>query len=160
MNRLDPAVSAMTEKENSEKGKNIVCFFGFGILSLIYDEISLIAAEDILAGSTIATTTVILSIAIPVLTIKLAAPWFFQRISYFKKILLVVAFFLGGLILLVCSQRISGRLAGVSIVESGVATSEITFLSLTAFYEHITVSAFVAGVGAASFIGPLYYTSK
>lgn len=153
-------ILSMAENETPEKGKNIVCFFIFGILSLIYDEICLIAAEDILAGSTIATTTVILSIAIPVLLIKLTAPWFFQRISYLKKILLVVAFFLGGLTALVCSQRISGRLAGVGIIESGVATSEITFLSLTAFYEHITVSAFVAGVGVASFIGPLYYTSK
>lgn len=105
----------MIENDNPEKGKNIVCFFVFGILSLIYDEICLIAAEDILAGSTIATTTVILSIAIPVLAIKLTAPWFFQHISYFKKILLVMAFFLGGLITLVYSQRISGRLAGVGI---------------------------------------------
>lgn len=150
----------MTETKSTEKGRNILCFFVFGILSLIYDEISLIAAEDILSGSTIATTTVILSIAIPVLAIKLAAPWFFQRVSYLKKIVLVVVLFLGGLTTLVCSQRISGRLAGVSFVETGVATSEITFLSLTAFYEHITVSAFVAGVGVASFIGPLYYTSK
>lgn len=150
----------MTDTKSAEKGRNILCFFVFGILSLIYDEISLIAAEDILSGSTIATTTVILSIAIPVLAIKLAAPWFFQRVSYLKKIVLVVVLFLGGLTTLVCSPRISGRLAGVSFVETGVATSEITFLSLTAFYEHITVSAFVAGVGVASFIGPLYYTSK
>lgn len=150
----------MTDTKSAEKGRNILCFFVFGILSLIYDEISLIAAEDILSGSTIATTTVILSIAIPVLAIKLAAPWFFQRVSYLKKIVLVVVLFLGGITTLVCSQRISGRLAGVSFVETGVATSEITFLSLTAFYEHITVSAFVAGVGVASFIGPLYYTSK
>ena len=71
----------------------------------------------------------------------------------------VVVFFLGGLTTLVSSQRILGRLAGVSVIESGVATSEITFLSLTAFYEHITVSSFVAGVGLSSFIGPLYYTS-
>jgi len=150
----------MTDLENTEKGRNIVCFFFFGILSLIYDEICLIAAEDILAGSTIATTTVIISIAVPVLVIKLAAPWFFQRVSYLTKISLMVVFFLGGLGTLVFSRHIPGRLAGVSIVESGVATSEITLLSLTAFYEHITVSAFVAGVGVSSFVGPLYYTSK
>ena len=150
----------MSNNENKEKGRNIACFFFFGILSLIYDEICLIAAEDILAGSKIATTTVILSIAIPVLIVKIAVPWFFQRVSYLKKIALVVAFLLGGLGILVYSPRIPGRLEGVGIVESGVATSEITFLSLTAFYEHITVSAFVAGVGVSSFVGPLYYTSK
>ena len=150
----------MSQAENTGKERNIICFFLFGILSLIYDEICLIAAEDILAGSKIATTTVILSIAIPVLSVKVLAPWFFQRVSYVKKIALVVVFLIGGLGTLVYSPHIPGRLAGVGVVESGVATSEITFLSLTAFYEHITVSAFVAGVGVASFVGPLYYTSK
>ena len=150
----------MSHAEHTENERNIICFFVFGILSLIYDEICLIAAEDILAGSKIATTTVILSIAIPVLSVKLIAPWFFQRVSYMKKIALVVVFLIGGLGTLVYSPHIPGRLAGVGVVESGVATSEITFLSLTAFYEHITVSAFVAGVGVASFVGPLYYTSK
>lgn len=150
----------MSHAEHTENERNIICFFVFGILSLIYDEICLIAAEDILAGSKIATTTVILSIAIPVLSVKVLAPWFFQRVSYVKKIALVVVFLIGGLGTLVYSPHIPGRLAGVGVVESGVATSEITFLSLTAFYEHITVSAFVAGVGVASFVGPLYYTSK
>lgn len=150
----------MADIESKEKGRNIVCFFFLGILSLIYDEICLIAAEDILAGSTVATTTVILSIAIPVLIVKLIAPWFSQRVSYLKKILLVIVLFLGGLMALVFSPHITGRLVGVSFVESGVATCEITMLSLTAFYEHITVSAFVAGVGVSSFVGPLYYTSK
>lgn len=150
----------MSHAEHTENERNIICFFIFGILSLIYDEICLIAAEDILAGSKIATTTVILSIAIPVLSVKVLAPWFFQRVSYVKKIALVVVFLIGGLGTLVYSPHIPGRLAGVGVVESGVATSEITFLSLTAFYEHITVSAFVAGVGVASFVGPLYYTSK
>ena len=150
----------MSQAKNTENERNIICFFLFGILSLIYDEICLIAAEDILAGSKIATTTVILSIAIPVLSVKVIAPWFFQRVSYMKKIVLVVVFLIGGLGTLVYSPHIPGRLAGVGVVESGVATSEITFLSLTAFYEHITVSAFVAGVGVASFVGPLYYTSK
>ena len=149
----------MTNVENKEKGRDIACFFFFGVLSLIYDEICLIAAEDILAGSAIATTTVILSIAVPVLVVKLTAAWFLQRVSYWKKISLVL-FFIGGLVTLVFSPHIPGRLAGVSIVESGVGTSEITLLSLTAFYEHITVSAFVAGVGVSSFVGPLYYTSK
>ena len=150
----------MANLENKEKGRNIACFFFFGVLSLIYDEICLIVAEDILAGSTIATTTVILSIAVPVLVVKLTLPWFLQSVSYWKKISLVILFFIGGLITLVFSLRIPGRLMGVSIVESGVAASEITLLSLTAFYEHITVSAFVAEVGVSSFVGPLYYTSK
>ena len=146
--------------EDKEKGRNILCFFFFGMLSFIYDEICLIAAEDILAGSTIPTAVVIITIAIPVILIKLTSPWFLQHVSYFKKIGLVFILFLMGLVSLVLSPRIPGRLAGVSIVESGVATSEITLLSLTAFYEHITVSAFVAGVGVSSFVGPLYYTSK
>ena len=151
----------MEEPAADEKPKNIVCFFCFGILSMIYDEICLIAAEDILAGSTMATTTVILSIAAPVLIIKLVAPWFLQKVSYPKKLALVVTLFVGGLTALVATRHnISGRLAGVSVVESGVTISEITLLSLTAFYKPIALSSFIAGAGVSSFLGPLYYTSK
>ena len=45
-----------------EKMRNILCFVAFGILSLVFDEMSLIAAQDSLAGSRIATSNVIIAI--------------------------------------------------------------------------------------------------
>ena len=143
-----------------EKVRNILCFMSFGILSLIFDEMNLIAAQDYLAGSKIATSNVIVAIALPVLVVKLLAPWCIQKCSFLTKSVLIVLLFIVGLVVLVTVNVVYGRLIGVSIAESGVSLGEITFLSLTAFYGPVTVSAFVAGIGLASLLAPLYYTSK
>jgi len=142
-----------------EKARNIICFFALGVLSLVYDEISLAAAEDVLSGSKIATTNVIVAIALPVLVVKTSAPWFLQKCSYLYKSCIVVLLLLAGLIVIVSVEKVHWRLLGISIIESGVSFSEITFLALTAAYQEVTVSAFVAGIGVASLLGPLYYTA-
>ena len=143
-----------------EKAKNIICFFFLGIVSLIYDELNLAAAEDVLSGSRIATTNVIIAIALPILAVKSSAPWFLQKCSYLSKSCVVVCLLLTGLIVLVCVEKVHWRLLGISIIEAGVSFSEITFLALTASYQEVTVSAFVAGIGVASLLGPLYYTGE
>ena len=145
---------------SSEKTSNIACFFFLGVLSLIYDETSLAAAQDVLAGSKIATTAVILAIALPVLAVKTSAPWFLQNCSYLTKACISALLLLTGLVVLVSVHPFHLRLFGISIIESGVSFSEITFLAMTAFYQDTTVSAFVAGIGVASLVGPLYYTGE
>ena len=121
-------------------------------------EISLAAAEDVLAGSIIPTTIVIIAIAVPVLGVKTTAPWFLQKCPYLHKSCVVVFLLVTGLIVIVAVQNVHWRLFGISVIESGVSFSEITFLALTASYQEVTVSAFVAGIGVASLLGPLYYT--
>lgn len=143
-----------------ESARNIACFFILGVLSLIYDEISLAAAEDVLAGSIIPTTIVIIAISVPVLAVKATAPWFLQKCSYLHKSLVVVFLLVTGLIVIVSVQNVHWRLFGISVIESGVSFSEITFLALTACYQEVTVSAFVAGIGVSSLLGPLYYTGE
>ena len=143
-----------------ESSRSIACFFVLGILSLIYDEISLAAAEDVLAGSKIPTTIVIIAIAVPVLGVKITAPWFLQKCAYSLKSTLVVFLLFAGLIVVVSAHNVHWRLFGISVIESGVSFSEITFLAMTACYQQVTVSAFVAGIGVASLLGPFYYTGE
>ena len=145
---------------NKEKAKNIICFFVLGIVSLLYTELTLEAAEDVLSGSRIATTNVIIAIALPILAVKSSAPWFLQKCSYLFKSCVVVCLLLAGLIVLVCVEKVHWRLLGISIIDAGVSFSEITFLALTASYQEVTVSAFVAGIGVSSLLGPLYYTGE
>ena len=145
---------------SKESTRNIACFFVLGVLSLIYDEISLAAAEDVLAGSIIPTTIVIIAIAVPVLGVKTTAPWFLQNCSYLHKSCVVVFLLVTGLVVVVAVENVHWRLFGISVIESGVSFSEITFLALTASYQEITVSSFVAGIGVASLLGPLYYTGQ
>ena len=149
-----------TTNNSKESARNVACFFVLGVLSLIYDEISLAAAEDVLAGSIIPTAIVIIAIAVPVLGVKITVPWFLQKCSYFHKSCVVVSLLLTGLVVIVAVQNVHWRLFGISVIESGVSFSEITFLALTACYHEVTVSAFVAGIGVASLLGPLYYTGK
>lgn len=149
-----------TTNYSRESARNIACFFVLGVLSLIFDEISLAAAEDVLAGSVIPTTIVIISIAVPVLGVKTTAPWFLQKCSYSHKSFVVVILLVTGLIVIVSVQNVHWRLFGISVIESGVSFSEITFLALTASYQEVTVSAFVAGIGVSSLLGPLYYTGE
>ncbi|EDO34458.1 predicted protein, partial [Nematostella vectensis] len=101
----------------------------------------LTAAQDFLSGSKIATTTVILCIAIPVIAVKSTIPWVTQRVPYNVKIPVITFVFMGGLLTLVLAPRVGYRLVGVSVVEVGVACSEITIMSLTAFYGDVTVDA-------------------
>ena len=143
-----------------EKAKNTICFFFLGVLLFIFDEMCLTAAEDIISGSRIATTSVIIAIALPVLAVKTFVPWFLQMCSYLCKTCIVVCLLLTGLVVVVWVEDVQWRLFGVSVVESGTSVGEITFLALTASYQDTTVSAFVAGIGAASLLGPLYYTGE
>ena len=64
--------------------------------------------------------------------------------------------------MLVVSPDPAVRLAGMSVAELGTAMAGMTFLSQSAFYSHVTTSAFVAGigVGSGSVVGPLHYTGK
>ena len=143
-----------------EKTKNILCFFFLGVLSLIYDRICLTAAEDIISGSSIGTTSVIIAIALPALLVKLFAPWFQQICSYFCKSCIVVCLLFSGLLVVVGVEKVQWRLFGVAVIECGVSFGEISFLALTAFYQGTAVSAFVAGIGIASLLGPLYYSGE
>ena len=145
---------------NKEKAKNIICFFVLGIVSLLYTELNLGAAEDVLSGSRIATTNVIIAIALPGLAVKSSAPWFLQKCSYLSRSCVVVCLLLAGLIVLVCVEKVYWRLLSISIIEAGGSFGEITFLALTASYQEVTVGAFVAGIGVSSLLGPLYYTGE
>ena len=151
---------AKPSTQRPEKLRNLLCFFLLGLLTMVIDETFLVAAQDILSGSTLATSTVILAIAVPVLLAKLIAPWFMQIFQYSVKVFTIFAFFLGGLLTIVSTYRVEWRLLGISLVEIGVALGEVTFLALTAFYEDVTINALVAGLGSASLVGPLYFTGK
>lgn len=143
---------------NRETFKQIVCFFFFGLLCLVYNVIVITAAPDVLSGSSFATSSVMISESLPTFLVKLIAPWFMQKVSYLKRVVVIVLLCLTGLIVLVTAGEPQWRLVGFFILCLGSSLSEITFLALTSQYEHVTISAFVAGVGCSSLVGTLYYT--
>ena len=92
--------------------------------------------------------------------VKIAVPWTLQKIPHVCKLIIIFILFACGLVMLVVSPDPSVRLAGMSVAEVGTAMAEMTFLSQTAFYSHVTTSAFAAGIGIGSVIGSLYYTGE
>ena len=142
------------------KTRNLICFFSFGFLIIIYLGLMLTAASDILAGTTIPTTAVIISISVSLVALKTIMPWIMHKIPHICRILTIVVLFLSGLFTLVCSSNAAIRLVGVFVASSGIAMAEMTFISLTAFYSKITISAFIAGVEAGGLSGTLYYTGE
>ena len=157
-----------TKKTGESAGKNPVgkalkssiCFFSFGVLCLLYFMLVIISAEDILAGSLFKTSTVVIASGMPVLLVKITAPWFMQKLSYLTRIIVIALLWVLGLLVVLTTGRAEWRLVGISVIQAATALSEITFFALTAFYEEITVSAFVAGQGISCLLGPLFYTGK
>ena len=148
------------ERMHPKRIKTIACFFTLGLLAMLYKQILGVAAQDILSGSHIPSSTVIFVGALPGFSVKLTLPWFVQRWSYFTRTIAVVLLQIGGLLTIALSSMAHWRLAGVAVVFAGFGLGEITFLALTSFYEDVTGSAIAAGLGMASLLGPFYYTGQ
>ena len=148
------------EVQSQEKTRNVICFFAFGVLTIVYHEVMLTAASDILAGTSIPTAAAVVAAGVPQVSVKLIMPWVLQKIPHICKVVIILALFSSGLVTLVTSSNAIVRLVGMAFAEAGKAMAEITFMSLTSFYSELTISAFVAGAGTGSLIGPLYYTGK
>ena len=140
--------------------RNLICFFSFGLLTITYYELLLGAANDILAGTTIPTAAVVISTGASQVALKTILPWIMHKIPHIFRVLTIVVLFSSGFVTLVCSSKVVLRLVGVLLASSGKAMAEVTFISLTGFYNKITISAFIAGVGAGGLLGTLYYTGE
>lgn len=147
-------------QEERERLRTVTAFFIFG--ALIYATYSLViaGAQDILAGTFIQTSMVLVADIGPYFLVTLIAPYFMQKIPYFARITAVFLCGIGGFLMLSFSKQVHWKLIGVGIASFGYGVGEVTFLALTSFYHEVTVSAYSAGTGAGFVIAPLYYTGK
>ena len=146
-----------SEKER-ERLRTVTAFFVFG--ALIYATYSLViaGAQDILAGTFIQTSMVLVADIGPYFAVTLIAPYFMQKIPYFVRIATVFLTGIVGFFMLAFAEQVHWKLIGVGIASFGYGVGEVTFLALTSFYHEVTVSAYSAGTGAGFIIAPLYYT--
>lgn len=146
-----------SEKER-ERLRTVAAFFVFG--ALIYATYSLViaGAQDILAGTFIQTSMVLVADIGPYFVVTLIAPYFMQKIPYFVRIATVFLTGIGGFLMLAFAKQVHWKLMGVGIASFGYGVGEVTFLALTSFYHEVTVSAYSAGTGAGFIIAPLHYT--
>ncbi|KAL9974915.1 hypothetical protein ACROYT_G012018 [Oculina patagonica] len=126
---------------------------------MVTKEVILTATQDILTGSHIASSTVILAAALPEISVKVACPWFVQNCSYLIRTATVALLSIGGLVIIMIASDVHWRLFGVGVACGAGALGEITFLALTSFYGDIAASAVAAGIGMSSMLGPYFYTA-
>ena len=151
-------------KKNNSSGReslrNIVAFYSFGALIYTVYSVIISGAQDILTGTFIPTAAVLVTNIGPYFLVTLIAPYFIQKVPYVVRIVAVYFFFTSGLFVVVFSKEVHLKLIGICMTSLGAGIGEISFFTLTAYYEKVTVSAYSAGTGTGFILGPLYYIGK
>ena len=144
--------------QEHERLRTVTAFLVFGIVTYASYSLLIAGAQDILAGTFIQTSSVLIANIGPYFVVTLIAPCFMQKIPYFTRIALTYVLYICGFLMLALAKQVYWKLIGAGIVSFGVGVSEMTFLALTSFYQEVASTAFSAGTGLGFLIAPLYYT--
>ena len=146
------------EIHGREKARNVLSFFCFGVLVFFFHETVATAISDGVEQTSITTTGSVLVLGVPQVLIAFTLPWIIQKIPPIFKIMSIFLLHASGLLIVVFSSHATTRLVGIALAQVGKSIAEVTFISYTAFYGEVTISAFVTGTGIGAALGPLYYT--
>ncbi|KAJ7389623.1 battenin CLN3 protein [Desmophyllum pertusum] len=144
--------------DTKEPARNIVAFFLFGVLIKMPTSIIKAAAADILAGSSLATSSLTVLSGVASVIFALVLPWLLQKLLYSSKIAIITCLHAAGFVIIVTADSLVLRLVGVCVLELGRANAGITLFAMTAFYSNASIHAIVAGTGVGAVLGTLYYT--
>ncbi|XP_068694956.1 uncharacterized protein [Montipora foliosa] len=150
---------SFNRQQQRESFRTVASFFIFGTLMYATYSLVIAAAQDILAGTFIQTSMVLVADIGPYFLVTLIAPFFMQNIPYFARITTVFLSGIVGFLMLAFAEQVHWKLIGVGITSFGYGVGEVTFLALTSFYHEMTLSAYSAGTGAGFVMAPLYYTA-
>lgn len=147
-------------KPKKEPLRNLLAFYAFGALIYTVYSVIISGAQDILAGTFIPTAAVLVTNVGPYFLVTMIAPYFIHKVPYVVRIVAVYAFFTAGLFIIVYAKEVYLKLVGICTTSLGAGIGEVSFFTLTAYYEKVTVAAYSAGTGSGFILGPLYYTGK
>ncbi|XP_061081287.1 battenin [Conger conger] len=106
----------------------------------------------------VSTAAVLLADILPTLLIKLAAPFFIHKCPYGIRVLLCVAAATSSFLLVSFSSSVGMSILGVIFASFGAGFGELSFLSLTVFFDRAVVGAWGSGTGGAGVAGALLYS--
>lgn len=147
-------------KPKKEPLRNLLAFYAFGALIYTVYSVIISGAQDILAGTFIPTAAVLVTNVGPYFLVTMIAPYFIHKVPYVVRIVAIYAFFTAGLFIIVYAKEVYLKLVGICTTSLGAGIGEVSFFTLTAYYEKVTVAAYSAGTGSGFILGPLYYTGK
>lgn len=148
------------KKPRKERLRNLLAFYSFGALIYTVYSVIISGAQDILAGTFIPTAAVLVTNVGPYFLVTMIAPYFIHKVPYVVRIVSIYALFTAGLFIIVYAKEVYLKLVGICTTSLGAGIGEVSFFTLTAYYEKVTVAAYSAGTGSGFILGPLYYTGK
>ncbi|XP_061568874.1 battenin isoform X1 [Cololabis saira] len=130
---------------------------------------SVTLAVDIQAGnssnssiydcSPVTTGAVLLADILPTLAIKLLAPFMIHKVPYGFRVLVCVAMAAASFLLVSLSSAIWMSILGVVFASCSSGLGELSFLSLTVFFNRNVLEGWGSGTGGAGVAGSLLYSA-
>ena len=146
------------EKSGSCRNRVVFCLLGFVLLT--ESTLRLAAAQDILSKSFIPTGVFLLASSGPEFLVALVLPYFLHIFPIWLQFSIICSFTSGGLITIALAEEVHIRLTGVCFASMGHAAAEVTFTSLSAFFEETAINWFSMGTGIGFVAGPLFYAGE
>ncbi|XP_032222854.2 protein BTN1 [Nematostella vectensis] len=143
--------------------RNVLCFLIFGIQSVFYLRVLSVAAQDILMGSTLPTSSVILSMSTLELVGKLTVPWIIYRIPFKVSFVIGLVISTGSVVVVVMMESVLLRVGGTMLIGGALAWNMSLFLAMAARYRDISeltqvTSALETGINSGSMLAAVSYT--
>ncbi|XP_053327183.1 battenin [Spea bombifrons] len=164
-------------KDERSHWRNLSAFWLLGLCNNFAYVVMLSAAHDILRTETnetstlnvsspnnsrydcnrISTAAVLLADILPTLVIKFTAPFYIHLIPYNYRVSLCILTAAASFLIVSYSAEVAVSLLGVVFASISSGLGEVTFLSLTAFFQSDVVSYWSSGTGGAGILGSLSY---
>ena len=139
----------------------VFCFFMMGLLHFLPNIVVMwIATEDILAGSNLATSVIMLSFSLPDIFSKFFSPSLVSRVPFTFSMVLSSLLTVGSLLMITLPHNVDLRITGVAMLGLPYGFGIITCLRMSAYYDSADSlsGAFVSGSNVASFVASISYT--
>ncbi|KAM4697512.1 battenin [Rhinophrynus dorsalis] len=167
----------LNQAQDRSHWRNLAAFWLLGLCNNFAYVVMLSAAHDILRTETNETTTinvtksnssrydcnqistaaVLLADILPTLVIKFTAPFYIHQIPYNYRVCLCILTAAASFLIVSYSAQVAVSLLGVVFASLSSGLGEVTFLSLTSFFQSDVVSYWSSGTGGAGILGSLSY---
>lgn len=142
------------------KTRTIFAFAALGFVDEFFFNINVSASQDILEGTVIPTSLVLLAAAGPGCLESIVYPYFLQKIPLSVASFMIFLLAVTGMLINSLAQQPSIRLIGVCVLSFGLGGIQSVFYPLSAFYGRTTVYSYALGNGFACLTGPFSYIGK
>lgn len=132
-------------------------FFLFGLLNNILYVVILSAAVD-LVGALTPKAVVLLADVVPLLLVKVCAPFVVHLVAYPVRVWSLVGLLSVGMVVVSQSPSVGLKIGGIVLASILSGLGELTCLQLTHFYrETDAISGFLSGTGGAGLAGSFIF---